>query len=70
MQSRLDYWLTSKHLDFSIVKTEISPGRRSDHSVVSLTIELQNRATGERILEIEYKLITRRRLPKSNKETH
>ncbi len=43
VQSRLDYWLTSKHLDYIIIKTDISPGRRSDHSVVSLTLELQNR---------------------------
>ena len=40
VQSRLDFWLISKHLEYNILKTDISPGRRSDHSVVSLNLEL------------------------------
>jgi exonuclease III len=43
VQSRLDYWLISKHLEYVVVKTDILPGRRSDHSLISLKIELQNR---------------------------
>lgn len=43
VQSRLDYWLVSKHMEYTVVKTDILPGRRSDHSLISLKIELQNR---------------------------
>lgn len=42
VQSRLDYWLVSLHLQYRIGKVVITPGRRSDHSLVSLEWELQN----------------------------
>lgn len=40
VQSRLDFWLVSNHLEYSIGKLGIEPGRRSDHSIVYLQLEL------------------------------
>lgn len=42
VQSRLDFWLVSSHLNSAINKVEIHPGRRSDHSIISLAIQSQD----------------------------
>ena len=42
VQSRLDFWLISQHLENAVKKTDIIPGRRSDHSLVRLELELLN----------------------------
>lgn len=42
VQSRLDFWLISMNLEFVVKKTDIIPGRRSDHSLVRLEMKLQN----------------------------
>ena len=41
VSSRLDYWLISSHLCFDIQSTEIEPSIITDHSLVSLTLPLQ-----------------------------
>lgn len=45
VQSRLDFWLVSSHLNNAINKVEIHPGRRSDHSIISLAIQSQDMDT-------------------------
>ena len=40
VQSRLDYWLISTYLMYDIDNSKIFPGLQSDHSVVSLTLNL------------------------------
>ena len=38
VQSRLDFWLISTQLENKVTETDIHPGRRSDHSLISLKI--------------------------------
>jgi len=40
--SRLDYWLTSSHLIYDLVETSIDPSIKTDHSIISVTFELNN----------------------------
>ena len=40
VQSRLDYFLTSVSISYLIKKTEIKPGNCSDHSIISITLDL------------------------------
>ena len=42
IHSRLDYWLVSIGLAYLIKKVLISPGNSSDHSIISLNIDLIN----------------------------
>ena len=42
VQSRLDFWLVSIGLSYLITDTKIKPGNCSDHSIISLTVELYN----------------------------
>lgn len=42
VQSRLDFWLISLNLQYVIRKVDILPGRRSDHSLVSMEWEIQS----------------------------
>lgn len=41
-QSRLDYFLISQHLGAVVHKCEIEPGYKSDHSLVTISIEQNN----------------------------
>ena len=45
VQSRLDYWLVSAHMEYiySVNKIKVIPGRRSDHSLVKLQLEIDNK---------------------------
>ena len=40
VQSRLDYWLISNHLLYDYHSQDISPGLRSDHSLVSVALKI------------------------------
>ena len=40
VQSRLDFWLISTQLEQKVLKTDVLPGRRSDHSLITLKIEV------------------------------
>ena len=40
IQSRLDYWLVSEGLSFLITSSTIKPGKRSDHSLIKIEVEL------------------------------
>ena len=40
VQSRLDYFLTSIGISYMIKKTEIKPGNSSDHSIITITLDL------------------------------
>ena len=40
IQSRLDYWLLSEGLSYLVTHSIIKPGKRSDHSLVKVEIEL------------------------------
>ena len=40
--SKLDYWLTSSHLIYDLVETSIDPSIKTDHSIISVTFELNN----------------------------
>ena len=40
VQSRLDYFFISRHLNYLILKTLLKPGFRSDHSLINIQIEL------------------------------
>ncbi len=46
VQSRLDFWLVSRNLEYSVKNTEIQPGRRSDHSIV--IVQLSRVSEGKR----------------------
>jgi hypothetical protein len=41
-QSRLDYWLISTHMIYDLANVEISPGFRSDHSLIELNFNPSN----------------------------
>ena len=41
IHSRLDYWFLSVGLSYLIQLIEIHPGNRSDHSLINLTLDLQ-----------------------------
>ena len=41
VQSRLDYWLLSLGLSYQVDKIDIHPGLCSDHSLITLTLEIQ-----------------------------
>ena len=40
VQSRLDYWLISESITYLIRDSSIKPGKRSDHSLIKILIEL------------------------------
>ena len=40
--SRLDFWLISAHMIYDLIKTDISPSIKTDHSIITLTFELNN----------------------------
>ena len=40
VQSRLDYFLVSRNLNYQISKCQLKPGLRSDHSLIKLEIKL------------------------------
>ncbi len=42
VQSRLEYFLISVHLLYDFVKQDILPGMKSDHSLVYITLRLEN----------------------------
>ena len=42
VQSRLDYWLISNHILYDYHNQEISPGLKSDHSLVSLSLKIRD----------------------------
>ena len=49
VQSRLDYFLITKPLEYTIERTEINPSIKSDHSIISITLnflESQKRGKG------------------------
>ena len=39
-QSRLDLWLISVQLEYHVKCVKIAPGKSSDHSIISLELEL------------------------------
>jgi exonuclease III len=41
-QSRLDYWLISTHMIYELSNVDISPGFRSDHSLIELSFKAAN----------------------------
>ena len=42
IQSRLDYWLVSIHMLYDLHKTDIKPSIKSDHSIITLSFNIQN----------------------------
>ena len=49
VSSRIDYWLISSHLIYDMVKTEIYPSIKTDHSLVQISFalrEIQQRGRG------------------------
>ena len=40
VQSRLDYFLTSLGISYLIKKNEIKPGNSSNHSIITITLDL------------------------------
>ena len=40
VQSRIDFWLVSTALEYQVGLTTIKPGNNSDHSVISISLEL------------------------------
>ena len=46
VQSRLDYWLVSVHMLYELNTVSISPGMRSDHSIIKISFKLKD--TGSR----------------------
>ena len=40
VQSRIDFWLVSTALEYQIELTTIKPGNSSDHSIISINLEL------------------------------
>ena len=42
VQSRLDYWLISTHLLYDLHSQDISPGLKSDHSIVKFNLKVKN----------------------------
>ena len=42
VQSRLDYWLISNHILYDYHDQEISPGLKSDHSLVALSLKIRD----------------------------
>ena len=51
-QSRLDYVLVSSDVETFIIKSEIGIAYRSDHSPVSICLQIEIIKKGERCLEI------------------
>ena len=43
VQSRLDYFIASKHLYHNLKHIDILPGYRTDHSAITMTINLDNK---------------------------
>ena len=77
VQSRLDFWLISRQIEFQIRNVKVSPGFRSDHSIVILEVELlntQKRGRGfwkfnnDLLMDIEYVTLIKK-LINSIKET-
>ena len=42
VSSRLDYWLISTHLIYNVIDADIHPSIRSDHSLISLSFEIDD----------------------------
>ena len=42
VQSRLDYWLASVHMLYDLQMVSISPGVRSDHSIIKISFSFKN----------------------------
>ena len=42
VQSRIDFWLISVALEYQIGLSTLKPGNNSDHSIISITLELSN----------------------------
>ena len=40
VQSRIDFWFVSTALEYQIELTTIKPGNSSDHSIISINLEL------------------------------
>ena len=40
VQSRIDFWLVSTSVEYQIESNAIKPGNNSDHSIISITLEL------------------------------
>ena len=45
VQSRLDYWLSSVHMIYNLHNTDIKPSIKSDHSILTLSFNIQNTQT-------------------------
>jgi exonuclease III len=56
-QSRLDYFLISSDVKNCIEKTNIKPGYRSDHSLVEITMNLNNQPKGRGIWKFNNSLL-------------
>ena len=58
-QSRIDYFLISKALEEShqVIRTDINPGIRSDHSIVSLVIEIASSKRGPGLWRFDLTLL-------------
>ena len=42
VQSRLDFWLISSHMEYLVRNVKVAPGFRSDHSIIILQLDLLN----------------------------
>jgi len=42
VSSRLDYWLISTHLIYNIIDTDIHPSIKTDHSLISISFEIEH----------------------------
>ena len=40
--SRLDFWLISTHLVYNVIETDIYPSIKTDHSLISISMEIEN----------------------------
>ena len=58
-QSRLDYFIISRSLEYSISDTDIKPGLNSDHSIITITIKFNNyQKRGKGLWKLNCKLLT------------
>ncbi len=42
IQSRLDYWLISRHMTYDLDSVDVKPSIKSDHSIISVSFKIRN----------------------------
>ena len=58
VSSHIDYWLISSHLIYDMVKTEIYPSIKTDHSLVQISFALKEiQQSGRRFWKLNCSLL-------------